>query len=155
MPQRTDRGAVLAAAFDLGDVGTASVSRHILLGYDDLYSIEYLHRWLRPYWRRKGMNVGELLETAERQYADLDRRARRFDDQLSADLREIGGPAYAELATLAFRQTLAAHKLAVDVDGQPMLFPKENFSNGCISTVDVIYPSSPLFLLVNPELLKA
>jgi len=155
MPQRTDRAAVLAAAFDLAEVGTASVSRHVLLGYDDLYSIEYLNRWLRPYWRRKGMSIGELLETAEREYPDLERRARRFDDELLGDLREAGGAAYAELATLAFRQTIAAHKLAVDVDGQPMLFPKENFSNGCISTVDVIYPSSPFFLLFNPELVKA
>jgi hypothetical protein len=155
MPRRTDRAAVLAAAFDLAEVGTTSVSRHVLLAYDDLYSIEYLNRWLRPYWRRNGMSIGELLETAEREYPDLDRRARRFDDQLLGDLREAGGSAYAELATLAFRQTIAAHKLAVDVDGQPMLFPKENFSNGCISTVDVIYPSSPFFLLFNPELVKA
>jgi hypothetical protein len=155
MPRRTDRAAVLAAAFDLAEVGTTSVSRHVLLAYDDLYSIEYLNRWLRPYWRRNGMSIGELLETAEREYPDLDRRARRFDDQLLGDLREAGGSAYADLATLAFRQTIAAHKLAVDVDGQPMLFPKENFSNGCISTVDVIYPSSPFFLLFNPELVKA
>jgi hypothetical protein len=155
MPRRGDRAAVLAAAFDLAEVGTTAVSRHILVGYDDLYSIEYLNRWLRPYWRRNGMGIGELLETAEREYLDLDQRTHRFDDQLLADLREVGGAGYAQLGALAFRQAIAAHKLAVDVGGQPMLFPKENFSNGCISTVDVIYPSAPLFLLLNAELVRA
>jgi hypothetical protein len=155
MPQPASRAAVLAAEFDLQQVGATPVSRHLLLAYDDLYSIEYLKRWMRPYWRKDGMSAGQLLETADRQYLDVDRRARQFDDELLADLRQTGGAAYAELATLAFRQTVAAHKLVADVDGQPMLFPKENFSNGCISTVDVIYPSSPFFLLFNPELLKA
>jgi hypothetical protein len=101
------------------------------------------------------MGIGELLERAEHEYLDLEQRSHRFDAQLVADFRDVGGPAYAELAILAYRQAMAAHKLAVDVDGQPMLFPKENFSNGCISTVDVIYPSAPLFLLLNPELVRA
>lgn len=155
MPERADRSASLSAAFDLGDVSSVPTSRHVLLGYDDLYSIEYLNRWMRPYWRRNGMDTGQLIETAEQQYTEISRRARDFDSQLTADFEKVGGPAYAELATLAFRQTLAAHKLVVDADGQPMLFPKENFSNGCISTVDVIYPSSPFFLLFDPRLLEA
>ena len=70
-------------------------------------------------------------------------------------MEKAGGKAYAQLATLAYRQTLAAHGFAADVDGTPLLFPKENFSNGCISTVDVLYPSAPFFLFFNPELLQA
>jgi Domain of unknown function (DUF4965)/Domain of unknown function (DUF5127)/Domain of unknown function (DUF1793)/Domain of unknown function (DUF4964) len=155
MPRRADRRTVLASAFDLGQVGNSVSSRHVLLGYDDIYSIEYLNQWMRPYWRRNGMTMGELLEKAEQDYRSLDQRARQFDDELAADLRRVGGDAYAEVAELAFRQTIAASKLVADVDGHPMLFPKENFSNGCISTVDVIYPASPFFLLFNPELLKA
>jgi hypothetical protein len=155
MPRRADRRTVLASVFDLGQVGNTASSRHVLLGYDDIYSIEYLNQWMRPYWRRNGMTMGELLEKAEQDYSSLDQRSRQFDDELAADLRRVGGDAYAEVAELAFRQTIAASKLVADVDGHPMLFPKENFSNGCIATVDVIYPASPFFLLFNPELLKA
>jgi hypothetical protein len=155
MPRRADRRTTLASVFDLGQVSSPASSRHVLLAYDDVYSIEYLNRWLRPYWRRNGMTMGQLLETAEQDYSSLDQRSRQFDDELVGDLRRVGGDAYAEVAELAFRQTLAASKLAADIDGRPMLFPKENFSNGCISTVDVIYPASPFFLLFNPELLKA
>ena len=155
MPRRADRRTVLASVFDLGQVGDTASSRHVLLAYDDIYSIEYLNRRLRPYWRRNGITMGQLLETAEQDYNSLDQRARQFDDELVADLRRVGGDAYAEIAELAFRQTIAAGKLVADVDGRPMLFPKENFSNGCIATVDVIYPASPFFLLFNPRLLKA
>ena len=155
MPRRADRRTELACAFDLRQVTTIASSRHVLLAYDDIYSVEYLNQWTRPYWRRNGMTMGELLEKAEQDYSSLDQRARQFDDELLGDLRRVGGETYAQVAALAFRQTIAAHKLVADLEGHPMMFPKENFSNGCISTVDVIYPSSPFFLLFSPELLKA
>jgi hypothetical protein len=155
MPRRADRGTWLAARFDLGQIGSTASSRHVLLAYDDLYSIEYLNRRMRPYWRRNGMTIDQLLEKAEEDYGSLEKKSQQLDADLLADLHNIGGDAYAEVAELAFRQTIAAHKLVADVDGHPMLFPKENFSNGCISTVDVIYPSSPFFLLFNPDLLEA
>lgn len=146
---------VMAAVFDVGEVTSTPVSRHLLLAYDDLYSIELFQRRLRPYWRRMGTEAADLLQTAERDYARLTAEGERFDAELTANLKQVGGEEYARLSTLAFRQTIAAHKLAADFDGTPLFFSKENFSNGSISTIDVTYPSSPFFLLLNPELLKA
>jgi hypothetical protein len=154
-PAGGDDPPVSAFVFDLGDVGAAAASRHLLLAYDDEYSIEYFGRKLRPYWRRNGATAADLLRLAEKDYKDLPSRCKAFDEELTADLRKAGGEKYARLAALAYRQCLAANKLAADANGQPLLFPKENFSNGCIATVDVIYPMDPFFLLFSPTLAKA
>jgi len=150
-----DRAAHLSVSLPLGKVSGSAVSRHVLLAYTEEYSIEYLGRKLRPYWQRNNIPVQQMLADAEAQYSGLVSRADRFDRDLTADLASAGGSGYAQLAILAYRQTLAAHDLAADVDGTPLLFPKENFSNGCISTVDVIYPSAPFFLFFSPALLQA
>jgi hypothetical protein len=70
-------------------------------------------------------------------------------------LNHRGGEKYAQVAELAFRQCLSAHTIVQDFDGTLLMFSKENFSNGCIGTVDVTYPGSPFFLYFNPDLLKA
>ena len=146
---------VMATVFDFGQVGRTVVSRHLLLAYDDLFSIEYFNRRLQPYWRHRGVETSEMLRLAARDYPVLAERCRGFGEKLLATLRRAGGDAYAQLAILAYRQTLAAHKLVADFDGTPLYFSKENFSNGSIDTVDVTYPSSPFFLLFNTTLLKA
>ena len=158
MPRPAERrahAAHLDVALPLGEVGKMPVARHVLLAYNEQFAIEYLGRKLRPYWQRNGMSESAMLDAAEDQFPQLEAKADRFDQQLTADLNKAGGADYSYLASLAFRQTIAAHQLVADVDGQPMLFSKENDSNGCIDTVDVTYPSSPFFLLFNPRLLQA
>lgn len=157
MPKQPGRGnaAHLAVDFPITIEGSQSATRHVLVSYTDGYKIEYLNRKLRPYWQRNGETPQEMLEAAEARYSTLEQRGREFDRELTADLEHAGGKQYAQLAALAYRQTLAAHGFAADFDGTPMLFPKENFSNGCISTVDVLYPSAPFFLFFNPALLEA
>ncbi len=150
-----NRAAHLAVDFHAQASPAGPVNRHVLLAYDDSYSIEYLGRKLRPYWRRGNQTAAGMLAVSEAQYQQLEEKGKHFDAELTADLARAGGKDYAWLATLAYRQTFAAHGFAIDVDDTPMLFPKENFSNGCISTVDVLYPSSPFFLFFNPTLLEA
>lgn len=156
MPQPANQTAQhLAAHLDFGSVGAQPIVRHLLVSYTEDYAIQYLQRNLRPYWQRDNMPVEKMLDLAEEQYSALDQRAEAFDSDLTADLTRVGGEHYAAIAILAYRQTLAAHKLVADVNGDPMLFAKENFSNGCIGTVDVLYPSAPFFLFFQPKLLEA
>ncbi|XWK56824.1 DUF4965 domain-containing protein [Tunturiibacter gelidiferens] len=156
MPERADHSAsALSAIIDFGSVTAQPVTRHILVSYTDDYAIQYLQRNLRPYWQRNNMPVDQMLDLAEQQYPELEARGTALDKELTADLIKVGGEHYAYIAILSYRQAIAAHKLVADANSDPMLFAKENFSNGCIATVDVLYPSAPFFLFFNPKLLEA
>ena len=155
-PRVVSEGAPpLRFQFDLGRTSSQPTSRWLILAYDDEYSIQYFKKNLRPYWRRYGDDAASLLKKAAAEYESLKQRCEKFDAELMADLTKAGGENYARICALAYRQCCAANKVVADDNGQPLMFPKENFSNGCIGTVDVIYPMSPQFLLFSPSLTKA
>jgi hypothetical protein len=150
-PENVDAHAVL----DMADVDSTPVSRWLMLAYDDEYSIKYFGQNLRPFWRRNGDDAAALLKKAAADYESLRARCEKFDAELMADLRKVGGEQYARLCALAYRQTFAGNKIVADANGKPLMFPKENFSNGCIGTVDVLFPQAPFFLVFSPALTKA
>lgn len=145
--------ASLAISSSLGN--TKSASGKIMIGYDDIYSIQYFEENLRPYWNKKGnKTIEQAFAEANREYPQLKLKCTEFDYELMREAAASGGKKYAELCALAYRQAISAHKLVEAPDGGLAFLSKENFSNGSIGTVDVTYPSAPLFLYYNPELAK-
>jgi hypothetical protein len=150
----SDEQPVLAFVFDLGPI-SAPVTRQVIVAYDEIYAIKYFGRKLPPYWRRNGATVEQMLEKAAKDYPQLARRCVEFDEQLMADATKAGGPKYAQMCALAYRQCACACGQAADANKQPLFFTKENTSNGDIATVDVFFPMDPQWLLLSPALAKA
>lgn len=141
---------VLALMKDYRVGENSAVSDFFCVGYDDIHSIEYMHRQLDAYWRKDGAEFADIARDALANYAEITARAERFDSELMSRARAVSDK-YADIIATAYRQTVAAHKAVYD--GEKVLFlSKECYSNGSIGTVDVTYPSIPLFLMINPEL---
>ena len=152
------------SARDTGVLATSSTWKvsakpsevHAIVAYDDAGgSIRYFNSDLKGYWTKDGASFTDLLQTAEKDYASLKQKCEAFDKELVADMKTLGGDAYVQIGVLAYRQSLAAQKIVADANGQPLSFSKENDSNGCTATVDVLYPASPLMMAFSPNLLKA
>lgn len=155
-PRKAEDGLpVISVAIDLGKVSSQPVSRFAMLAYDEIEMIQYFYENLKPYWTKDGMDAAKLLQASAKDYPALVKASAAFDKALIADLKSAGDDVYAELGSLAYRQSIAAHGLVADANKQPLFFSKENNSNGCIATVDITYPSAPLYLLTSPALMKA
>ena len=155
MPARAAIDVAIATVLNFDNVTKQPATKHLLLAYDDLYSVQYFKQNLRPWWNRTNkVTMPALLQTAEKDYARLQQKCTTFDAQVRADARKAGGKEYADLCVLAYRQSISAHKIVAGPKNEILFFSKENFSNGSIGTVDITYPSAPLFLLYNPTLLK-
>ncbi len=140
-----DEPYMLLQTYDLDGVVT--------LAYDEINPIEYFYTPLKEYYTKYFNDFGEMVKAAVSQYGEIRELCRAFDKKLTGMTREKGEN-YERITSLAYRQAIAAHKLVEDTEGNLLFLSKENDSNGCIGTLDVTYPSIPLFLKFNPELVK-
>lgn len=145
--------SVLCAEFELLAAGTKQEAS-LTVAYDDIASIFYFGRMMPGYWARNGKGILEILEEAAARRGEIRRKCDAFEAEMDRQTGAIG-EAYRRVCIAAYRQAIAAHKLIADEQGQPVLVSKECYSNGCAGTVDVSYPSSPLFFCYNPELVRA
>lgn len=124
----------------------------VLLGYDDLVSVDYFGTFLKGYYL-ENHTIIEALETVYHNRGVINEKLAVFERGLRERCREYGEE-YLSVLFASLRQSVGAHKLVKNRRGELLFLSKECCSNGCIATVDVSYPSAPLFLLYNPELVK-
>ncbi len=144
---------MVSANIDLSVNDRGENSELLVFVYDDVVSLEYFHKVLKSCWTYKWGSIEEAISAAYAEYDSLRVRAEKFDEELVKESVKNGGEKYAEILRLAYRQAIAAHKAVFDTNGDLLFISKECFSNGCAATVDVSYPSIPLFLRYNPSLI--
>ncbi len=139
----------------MGKVGSNAKEQVLMIGYDDLYPVQFFSTNLTPWWKQGETSTMELLlAKAQSEYASILQKCTGFNAVVYNDAVNAGGEKYASLCILAYRQSIAAHKLVKSPSGELLFLSKENFSNGSINTVDITYPSAPMYLSYQPELLK-
>ena len=157
----SDLSAYLSAGFtDFSNNGEekyiGSINRGkngmVMLGFDEGVSIEYFGEYLKGLYLSENDITGAL-RFVYKENADIERGLNAFDEDLKKKSKEYGAD-YLNVLYASLRQSIAAHKLVKDKNGEILFLSKECGSNGCIATADVSYPSIPLYLLCNPELVK-
>ncbi len=124
----------------------------ILLGYDDGVSIEYFGDYLKGYYLEENTIVDGLTYVYNN-YDKINYKLSHFEKDL-INKAQVLGEEYLNILKASYRQSIAAHKLVRDKNGEILFLSKECASDGCVATIDVSYPSMPLFLLYNAELVK-
>jgi len=150
-----DNPVALATLLSFAISPQGAQSKYLVVGYDDIYSIEFMNERLRPwYWKEYGDNFTSLLDKVYSDYSILKQKCEDWDQFLLAESAQIVSTEYAALVGLTYRHVFGSGKIVVGKDNTPWFFHKECFSNGCIATVDLTYPASPFFALFAPSLLR-
>jgi len=143
----------LAYVHDFGT--TDKASSFAMIGYDEIWDIEYFFKRYKGYWAHEGnVSIFDMFDSMRNNYTSIMQRCRQMDKTIYDDAFAAGGVEYAEILSGSYRHVNAAHKLFRDDEGNVLFFSKENNSNGCVNTVDLTYPEAPLYLCYNPELQK-
>ncbi len=146
-------GDKYAMAYNNHENFDGKVEGKITLAFDDRISIFYYGDWRKGYYFDGGKNIFDAIEDAWNNYDEVLEKLSAFDTDLKSRCEKYGDD-YLLVLYGGLRQSIGAHKLVKNSKGEVLWLSKECHSNGCIATVDVSYPSIPLFLLYNPELVK-
>lgn len=151
-----DQSPASVFIININQVSSATVSSYLIFLYDDVYSMLYFDEWQSPCWRAElDNNVTLLINEAVSYYHANMADVTDSNLLLTTLLTNTGGSQYSSLGSLVTRQITGALTRTWSVnENRSRLYMKEISSDGDVSTVDVIFPSSPFFLWLHPDMLR-
>jgi hypothetical protein len=146
----SDDWPVFAFCADLGSLGSSAVTMPLSIGLARTPAVSYLGQNLDPWWSKEFSSWQDMLGFFHGDRAAAQRRATSLDNRITADAQAAGGAAYAGLCSIALRQAYGGTELVAGPGGSPWAFLKEISSDGNVSTVDVLFPASPVWVYADP-----
>ena len=84
----------------------------MLIGYYEIYDIEYMYHRYKGYWARDGKTtIFDAFAKLHNGYDRIMARCRALDKRIYDDALASGNVKYAEVLSASYRQVMAAHKL--------------------------------------------
>ncbi|KAH8839872.1 hypothetical protein MCOR27_003049 [Pyricularia oryzae] len=110
---------------------------------------------LEGLWRSRWLSGVDSMISFHNDYRSTYSETQVLDEKIRADSAAAAGDNYAAITTLSVRQTFASLQFAQRrFTRQRYIFMKEISSNSDIQTVDVIFPTYPILMYLNPTLGK-
>jgi hypothetical protein len=149
---------VFGYAINLGSVGSSSVCSVFSLNLAQENVIQFQSsksttQKLPAYWTSSFSDEVSALEHFYNDYQTVAELTATLDNKIASDSNNAGGSDYNTLTSLATRQAYGALQLAGN-EQTNYVFLKEISSDSDIQTVDVIFPTMPIILYLNPSWLK-
>lgn len=109
------------------------VSGMLTFAFDDTVSVFYYGDWLKGYWFEGGKTIFDAITYSYNNYEKITKELDKFDADLKKRAEKYGED-YLLILYAGLRQSVGAHKLVKDRDGNVLFLSKECHSNGCIAT---------------------
>ncbi|KAJ7924394.1 hypothetical protein B0H13DRAFT_1192380 [Mycena leptocephala] len=160
----SDSWPVFALAKDLGKVGGTAATVLFSIGHIREPAVKYVlagnvKQERSLYFWSKFSTTAQVISFFLKDYANALTTANALDKRVETDAAKIS-PDYAGIVALSIRQSLSANELTISKNAHGggwntsdvLYFMKEISSDGNTNTIDVIFPASPIFLYLNPQL---
>lgn len=109
----------LNTVIPFGKVGGEDKEKMVMLGYDDLHSVQYFQQNLKPWWKNDSSSTIENeMEKASTDYNTILVKCDSANTTVYNDALKAGGEEYGKLCVLAYRQCISAHKLVKSPKGE-------------------------------------